>query len=242
MLHSPTLFAPLVKHDRVHDNDQTVVTLWDLRAWEAPDELGRAPRRWQRAMLKRAVKHADAVVVPTHSMAARLEELAPKLGERVRVIAGAAPSGFAVPSDEVGRRRVLDVPEGFVLLSGGFGGFRRARRSGSRPSRASGLDVPVLVIDAQEGEEPGVAELAAAAGIPERNLHVRGSLETADRAAVFGGRRGAPRARVALGVPVARRRGADARRAGDRGRVARARARSSSTADLLVAPGCRRPR
>src|SRR4029079_17103296 len=78
MLHSPTLFAPLVKHDRVHDNDQTVVTVWDLSAWEAPGEPGRASAGWQRAMLKRAVKHADAVVVPTHSMAARLEELAPK--------------------------------------------------------------------------------------------------------------------------------------------------------------------
>ena len=42
MIHSPTLMAPLVKHDRVHDHDQTVVTLWDLRAWESPDELPRA--------------------------------------------------------------------------------------------------------------------------------------------------------------------------------------------------------
>jgi hypothetical protein len=30
MIHSPTSLAPLVKHDRVHDNDQTVVTMWDL--------------------------------------------------------------------------------------------------------------------------------------------------------------------------------------------------------------------
>ena len=185
MLHSPTLFGPLVKHDRVHDNDQTVVTVWDLRAWEAPDEVGRAAAGWQRAMLKRAVRYADAVVVPTHSMASSLGEIAPRLGERVRVIAGAAPLGFAVPSDEVGRRRVLDVPEGFVLMSGGVAesdglalGFAAVARSG--------LDVPVVVIDAGEGEEPALAELAAAAGIPSRSLHVRGSLETADRAAVFG--------------------------------------------------------
>jgi hypothetical protein len=196
MLHSPTLFAPLVKHDRVHDNDETVVTLWDLRAWEAPDEVARAAAAWQRAMLKRAVRYADAVVVPTHSMAARLEELAPKLGERARVISGAAPVGFAVPSDEVGRRRVLDVPEGFVLLSGGSAASDGLALGFAAVAR-SGLDVPVVVIDAGEGEEPAVAELAAAAGIPSRSLHVRGALETADRAAVFG-------AAVALLAPSVR--------------------------------------
>ena len=228
MLHSPTLFAPLVKHDRVHDNDQTVVTLWDLRAWEAPDELGRGSAGWQRAMLKRAVKHADAVVVPTHSMAARLEELAPKLGERVRVIAGAAPAGFAVPSDEVGRRRVLDVPEGFVLLSGGPAASD-GLALGFAAVAQSGLDVPVLVIDAGEGEEPGIAELAAAAGIPERNLHVRGIARNAPIAPRSSGPRSRFSRRRALVVPLARRRGADAGRAGHRRPVAGAPRGRSST-------------
>ena len=136
-----------------------------------------------------------------------------KLGERIRVIAGAAPSGFAVPIDEVGRRRAMDLPEGFVLLAGraapsdalalGFAAIARA-----------GLDLPVVVIGAGEGEEPAIADLAAAAGIPERSLHVRGALEREDRAAVFGGavtfvapsQRSALPWRVlealALGVPV----------------------------------------
>ena len=184
MIHSPSLFAPLVRHDRVHDNDQTVVTVWDLRPWEAADELPRTVVAWHRAMLKRAVKYADAVVAPTHSIAARLAELAP-LGDRIRVIAGASPLGFAVPSDEVGRRRVLDLPEGFLLLSGG------PVRSdgldvGLAAIGASGIDLPVVVIDTQEGDEPVIADLAAAAGIPERSLHVRGPLPAADRAAVFG--------------------------------------------------------
>ena len=81
MIHSPSLFAPLVRHDRVHDNDQTVVTVWDLRPWEAPDELPRAYVAWHRGMLKRAAKHADAVVVPTHEHAVRLADLA-RLGDR----------------------------------------------------------------------------------------------------------------------------------------------------------------
>lgn len=185
MIHSPSLFAPLVRHDRVHDHNQTVVTVWNLSPWEAADELPRSVVAWHRAMLKRAVRYADAVVAPTHSIAARLADLA-ALGDRIRVIAGASPLGFGVPSDEVGRRRLLNLPEGFILLSGG------AVRSngldaGFGAIGASGIDLPVVVIDSREGEEPVLADLASAHGIPEHSIHVRGSLAAHDRAAVFGG-------------------------------------------------------
>ena len=184
MIHSPSLFAPLVRHDRVHDNDQTVVSIWDLRPWDAPDELPRGVAAWHRAMLKRAVKHADAVVVPTHAHAAGLADLA-RLGDRIRVVAGASPRGFAVPTDEIGRRRELALPEGFVLLAGGPMPSD-ALETGLAAIAASGLDVPVVVLDVEEGTEPVVADLAAAAGIPERRVHVRGFLPGADRAAVYG--------------------------------------------------------
>jgi len=184
MIHSPSLFAPLVRHDRVHDHDQTVVTVWDLRPWESPAELPRAVVAWHKAMLKRAVKHADAVVVPTHSLASKLVEIAP-LGDRLRVIAGASPLGFSVPTDEVGRRRQLGVPEGFILLAGGPLGSD-GLDAGLAAVAASGVDLPVVVIDVEDGHEPAVADLASAAGLPERALHVRGALTAADRAAVFG--------------------------------------------------------
>lgn len=185
LIHSPTLFAPLVRHDRVHANDQTVVTLWDLRAWEAPDELGRGAGAWQKSMLKRAVRHADAVVVPTHAHAVRLAEAAPKLGDRVRVIAGAAPRGFTVPRDEIGRRRELGLPEGFVLLSGGAAASDGLAQALAAVA-ASEVDLPLVVLDAAEGEEPAIADLASAAGIREGAIHVRGALDDADRGAVFG--------------------------------------------------------
>lgn len=185
MIHSPTLLAPLVRHDRVHDNDQTVVTIWDLGPWDSPGESPKSVVSWHRAMLKRAVKHADAVVVPTHSMARQLGGIA-KFGERIRVIAGAAPSGFVVPVDEVGRRRAMDLPEGFVLLAGRAAPTDALALGFAAVARA-GLDLPVVVIGAGEGEEPPIADLAAAAGIPERSIHIRGALEGADRAAVFGG-------------------------------------------------------
>lgn len=117
MLHSPTLFAPLVRHDRVHTHEQTVVTIWDLTPWTHPERVSKTSVAWHRAMLKRAEKHADAVIVPLHAMADELAERT-KLRGRIRVIAGAAPEGFAEPRDAVGRRRTLGVPEGAVVVDG----------------------------------------------------------------------------------------------------------------------------
>lgn len=185
LVHAPTLMAPLVRHDRLHDGDQTVVTVWDLAAWEHPNELAKPAVAWQRGMLKRAAKHADAVVVPTHAAAERVAELG-RFGDRLRVVAGAAPDAFAVPSDEGGRRRALRVPAGCALLSGS------SRASAGLDVAFAALaasDVPVVVIDAPDGDEPAILALATAAGVAESRVHVRGALDRADRAAVIAGSR-----------------------------------------------------
>jgi glycosyltransferase involved in cell wall biosynthesis len=179
MIHSPTLMAPLVRHDRVNDHDQTVVTLWDLRAWEAPDELPRAVVMGERAMLRRAVRHADAVIVPTHAMAERLEGLA-RLGERVRVIAGAQPDGFAVPTDAAARRRDLGLPATYLAVSGSAGASD-GLAAGFRAAAPTGLDV--VVLDVPEGERAAVTDLAAASGVAAERVRALGALDRGDRAA-----------------------------------------------------------
>lgn len=184
LIHAPSLFAPLVRHDRVNENDQTVVTLWDLDAWEHPEDQPRTHVVAQRALFRRAVKYADAVVVPTHAAAQRVAELG-KLGDRVRVIAGAPIEDFRIPVDDVGRRRDLGLPEGYVLLSGGPQPSARLAEGFAAVAR-SGTGVAVVVIDAPEGSEPAIADLAAAAQLPEGQLHVRPALDRHDRAAVFG--------------------------------------------------------
>lgn len=180
LVHAPSLMAPLVRHDRTHDNDQVTVTLWDLCAWEAPETMPKAAVAWQRAMLKRAVKHADAVVVPSHAMAERLADIV-ALGDRVRVIAGAAPEGFRVPDDAERRRQDLQIPERYVVMTGDgddlAAGFRAAAGAGEH----------VVVLDAADGTEPALSEAASAAGLPERRAHIRGALGGSDRAAVLGG-------------------------------------------------------
>ena len=152
MIHSPTLMAPLVRHDRVNENDQTVVTLWDHDVWERPVELSRGAVTWGRSMFKRAVKHADAVVVPTHAAAESLAEHA-ELGERLRVIAGAAPAGFAVPVDEIGRRRALGLPEGFVLVAGSSAPSA-ALAHALRAVVTTGAHTPHIIINTPEGDYP----------------------------------------------------------------------------------------
>lgn len=178
LIHSATLMAPLVRHDRVHDNDQTVVTLWDLRAWDAADSMQRNAVAWHRAMLRRAAKHADAIVVPSHAVAERLGELA-KFGGRIRVIAGAPPADFETPADVDERRSALSLPERYVLLTGS----RETLTEGFRGAVAAGVEA--VVLDAAEGTEPALAEIASAAGLPESRVHVRGGLSPEDRAAVF---------------------------------------------------------
>ncbi|GAA3768339.1 hypothetical protein GCM10022240_21020 [Microbacterium kribbense] len=183
LIHSPTLLAPLVRHDRANDHDQTVVTLWDLRPWEHPEEFSRPAQAWFKAMLKRARKHADAVVVPTHAMAQRLADFV-ELGGRVRVISGAPPAGLAVPGDAVGRRRTLALPEAAVVLVGDAAPSS-ALATGFAALAAAGTDLPIVVIDAGDGQEPGIADLAEAAGIAADRVHVRAELDAADRASVL---------------------------------------------------------
>jgi glycosyltransferase involved in cell wall biosynthesis len=188
MIHSATLMAPLVRHDRVHDHDQTVVTVWDLRAWDGADALPRATVGWQRAMLKRAARFADAIVAPTHSLAERLAELS-GAGDRIRVIGGAAPDGFSTPQDAPGRLRELLLPVPFVVVAAiTREGIERGLSAAAAALRGQ-PDVNVVVIGAAPGTEPMVADLAAGAGIPERRIHVRGRLDDRDRAAVLGSAR-----------------------------------------------------
>jgi hypothetical protein len=180
LIHSPTLMAPLVRHDRTHDNDQTTVTVWSLEAWEAPDGLSRAAVAWQKSMLRRAAKHADAIVVPTHTIAQRIQEIA-RVGDRVRVIAGAAPEGFVTPFDAGERRTTLSLPERYVVVHGTWDsvseGFRAALAAGAH----------AVVLDAAEGTEPRYSDIASSAGLSESRVHVRGALGPDDRAAVLSG-------------------------------------------------------
>src|SRR3546814_18035943 len=94
-------------------------------------------------------------------MAARLSELG-RFSGRIRVIAGAAPEGFRVPTDVAGRLRALDLPSRFVALAGGVADSD-GLSSGFHGVVGAGWGGDVVVLDCPEGQAPAV-EIGRASG------------------------------------------------------------------------------
>ena len=178
MIHSPTLMAPLVRHDRAHNHDQTVVTLWSLEPWTAPERLDRRDVAWHRAMLRRATRFADAVVVPTHAMAAELAEIAP-LGARVRVIAGAPRPGFDRTADAPVGARKLGLPERYIAVVG------RGLDLVSVFRAAAGLALDVVVIGDGSDDPARIFALAQEEGLPESRVRAPHVPDVSDRASLL---------------------------------------------------------
>lgn len=182
MIHSPTLMAPLVRHDRAHDHDQTVVTLWSLESWTAPERLGRGEVAWQRAMLKRAVRFADAVVVPSHAMAEELADIAP-LGARIRVIAGAPSAGVHRAVNGLISTPRLGLPERYVAVVGHVLELATAFRA------VAGLDLGVVVLGDGTDDPARIFELARECGLPEDQVRAPHVPQASQRAEVLAGAR-----------------------------------------------------
>ena len=124
LLFAPSLFAPLARHDRVNAGEQIIVTVHDALQWTHPEAVPAHALSWRRAMIKRAERHADAIVVPTHAVAAALDEFA-AFGNRVRVVSPAPDRALALPDDSDARVGALDLPERYVVM-------RDASHPGSR--------------------------------------------------------------------------------------------------------------
>jgi glycosyltransferase involved in cell wall biosynthesis len=115
LLFAPSLFAPLARHDRVNAGEQIIVTVHDALQWSHPEALPAHTLSWRRAMIKRAERYADAVVVPTHAVAHALDEFA-GFGERVRVVSPAPDSALALPGDVEARAAELDLPGRYIVM------------------------------------------------------------------------------------------------------------------------------
>jgi glycosyltransferase involved in cell wall biosynthesis len=191
MLHATGLFAPLYRHDRINNvGDQVAVTIHDTIPWSNPDALSTRRLSWYRSMAKRAQRYADAVVVPTHAVAAQLGEIF-DFGDRIRVIGGAVSSKLALPVDPDVRAERLNLPERYILSVGTL-----EPRKGLVPlieaMRQPELEGYTLLIVGPEGWNGlDVPAIAAQAGLDEGRVRSLGYLTDADlavaldRAAVF---------------------------------------------------------
>lgn len=190
MVHAPSLFAPLRRHDRsIAPGDQTVVTIHDALAWTHPDLLPPRAVSSTKAMGRRAERHADAVVVPTHAVAADLADHL-DLGDRVRVIGAAPATTLVVPADAESRRADRGLHEPYVVAiaegdaANGYADLAAATRGGSQV---------VLLVN------PGDAAVIGAAD----RLTVIDGASAADRAAILAGAAAFLQPSIAAGPPAA---------------------------------------
>lgn len=179
MVHAPSLLAPLRRHDRTAEGDQVTVTLHDTLAWTHPDTATNA--LWTKSMAKRARKHADAIVVPTHAVADRLADVL-DFGDRVRVIGGAPASTLRLPADADERAARLQLPETYAFTLGSI-----MPRKGIAPliravARPEAHDIPLLIAGPDRYGEGTATGVAAAAGLPEGRVRTLGHLDDADLA------------------------------------------------------------
>lgn len=187
MLHATSLLAPLARHDRLNNRgDQVVVTIHDTVPWSHPETLTPRGVSWHRGMAKRAQRFADAIVVPTHAVAAELSAIL-DVGDRIRVIGGAVSSKLAVPSDADARAERLGLPERYVIAVGTLeprkGLDRLIAAMGSPALNPPGTPpVPLLIAGPAGWGGVDVAELAAGAGLEPDRVRALGYLSDADLA------------------------------------------------------------
>ena len=186
MIHAPSLLAPLRRHDRLHDGTQIAVTIHDVLAWTHPQSLTTATVGWTKAMVKRARKHADAIVVPSHAVAAQLAEIV-DFGDRVRVIGGAVASGLVLPSDSLvsGRVAALGLPAEYITTTGSLD----PRKGVTSLITALGLpgapDLPLIVIGPDSWGELDIAAVAGEAGLEPGRVRAMSGLSDEDLAIVI---------------------------------------------------------
>lgn len=162
MVHATSLLAPLARHDRLNDGDQIAVTVHDTLAWSHPGSLSPRTVSWHRAMLKRAQRYADAVVVPSHAVADQLRDII-DLGDRVRVVSAAASTALDVPSDADERAERLGLPGTYLLAIGGFEPRRGILPLIEALPRVDD-DVPLLIVG-PEADDPAIAGNARVRGL-----------------------------------------------------------------------------
>lgn len=186
MIHAPGLLAPLRRHVRAVDGTQIAVTIHDVLAWTHPSSLTPTTVAWTKGMLKRARKHADAIVVPSHTVAWQLTEIM-DLGDRVRVIGGAVGSQLVLPAIPIVEERLqaLGLPSQYILTSGSLD----PRKAVTALITALGLpgapDLPLIVLGPDTWGELDLAAVADEAGLEPGRVRAISGLSDSDLAVVI---------------------------------------------------------
>ncbi|MGU3410062.1 glycosyltransferase family 4 protein [Microbacterium sp. M1A1_1b] len=186
MVHAPSVLAPLVGHNRFQEpGRQTVVTVHDTVPWTHPETLTTRGVHFHKAMVKRAFRHADAVVVPTHAVAAQLNEIR-RFDDRLRVIGGAPSGRLRVPVDADLRAERLGLPDRYVLAVGTLEprkGLTALIQAMAHPDAPQ--DVPLVIAGPDGWGDVDVVGTAERAGLAADRVKVLGRVDDPDLAVVY---------------------------------------------------------
>ncbi|MDK3256136.1 glycosyltransferase family 4 protein [Blastococcus capsensis] len=197
VVHAPTpLFPP-------RRGRPLVVTVHDAVPWTHPETLTPRGVRWHRAMIERAARTADAVVVPTRTVAGELARYVPL--RRPPVVVGEGVSaGLVPPADAERRAAALGLPDGDYVVTlatveprKGLDVLLQALAAESAP------DVPLLVVGQAGWGSVDVGAVAEELGIASR-VRLLGRLPDEDLAVVLGRAAvlAAPSRAEGFGLPV----------------------------------------
>lgn len=185
MIHAPSLFAPLYRHDRINSpGEQIVVTIHDAVPWTHPETLPASAVSWSRAMAKRAHRYADAIVVPTHAVAEQLGAALP-FGDRIRVIAGAVSSALTVPTDAAERAERLDLPNRYVLAVGPFEARKGIAELLWALADPHAPDIALVLAGPPSGADVDLDGIRKDARLSPERVVALGTLDDADLATVY---------------------------------------------------------
>ena len=182
MIHATSLLAPLRKIDNVNSiGEQVAVTIHDVVPWTHPETLTKHGVAWHKGLARRARRYADAIVVPTHAVAAELQEFV-NFGDRIRVIGGAVSSKLVLPHNADERAAELDLPDEFMLTVGTL-----EPRKGLAPlikalAQPNVPELPLLIAGPDGWGDIDVAHVAAAAGLPPERVRAMGFVSDSDLA------------------------------------------------------------
>jgi len=183
MIHSPALLAPLRRHDRrTSPGEQTVVTVHDGIALLDPALASRRATA-DLAMLKRAERHADAVVVPSNVLADVLAERT-SLAGRLRVIPGGVSPTLLDVDDAAERRERLGLDEPYVFTLATLGPRKGLDRL---LAAVPALETPLVIGGDPSWNGRTIDEALAEAGVDSDRVRVLGVLDDRDLAAAYAG-------------------------------------------------------
>lgn len=187
MIHAPSLFAPLYRHDRFESpGEQIVVTVHDAAPWTHPETLPSTVVSWSRAMARRAERHADAIVVPTHAVADQLGA-ALDLGDRVRVIGGAVSSSLVVGDDRSERSERLGLPARYVLAVGPFEPRKGIAELLWAFADTAAPSIPLVLAGPASGADIDLDAIQRDARLEPGRVIALGALDDADLAVAYDG-------------------------------------------------------